>query len=200
MKHALDWQNLRLLQNPVSWLIASLLFAATGGLIAQGLSRHLAHRQDALQKQFSEMHAAEQARKIALRSAHEDLHYLPALEASGLQNHREDRLTWVEGLSAINRDHPESPLQYRITAQRLLTPQAQVGNSRLLASILNLKYTVRHEADFSRVHHDLRALPGKPLPLRCSMKRASSAGLDVDCDYAWIVLSQSGRNPAGKQP
>jgi len=164
--------------------------ACWGGITT--FSQHLAHEQQLVQQQLSNLQAKIQPYQSPRPAARDPSADLSTLTQSDLLAHQENRLVWLQALMQIQHNHAD--LSFHIGAQQLLAEKAYRDNSALQLTPLKLQFNVRHEAHFSSLHHQFLSLPDNPRPLRCDLQRAIN-GLDVACEYGWIVLSQSRPQP-----
>ncbi len=183
-----DW---RVLQARLGWMLAALMLAAAGALASEILRQRSLDQHAAVTRELRQARTKTGALQARLQAARDNHPYLPRLQQSGLLDAREDRLAWIEQFAQISRNRPDLDLQYRIAPQRQLQGTAPAGPLGVLASPLNLRYTARHEEDFSRLHEAVRTLPGLALPQRCHLSRTrEAAAMLVDCDYLQVSLGK----------
>lgn len=200
MMPSLTQQDWRILRPAVYWLGGAMLLCAGGWLLVQAWSRQLARENHALQAKRHTLQTTIAAERLALQSAQADSDDLPHLLASGIGDALPERLVWIENLEKLQHIVPNESMQYRIGPPGPLAQQSRAGNTLLMATPLTLQYVARHEADFSRVHHAVQALPGRPRPVRCALTRNPAEGLMIDCEYVWLAFSQQPAQTTGKTP
>lgn len=189
----LAWQDWRVLQARLVWLLAALGLAGGGWLAGETMQQRFLDQHAAITQELRQARAKTGALQARLQAVRDNRPYLPRLQQSGLLEAREDRLAWIEQFAQISRNRPDLGLQYRIAPQRPLQGITSAGPLSVLASPLNLRYAARHEEDFSHLHEAVRTMAGLALPQRCHLSRtAQVATMLVDCDYLQVSLGQPG--------
>lgn len=127
--------------------------------------------------------------------------YLPsyqALQAMGFVG-AEQRLTWVDGLSAANREVGLDNLQYQIGQQGTypLANELGVADLPVRQSIAKLTIPLVHEEDLMRFFRSLAAKRAGLFTINaCQLKRTGSeepsgaaSNVTAECEIAWITVS-----------
>lgn len=197
------WQKaLHKLYLPLSVLAGALLLAYL--LIAHTLGQYNNARQ-AAQAQQAQL---QQARERLSRSGEEKAtieRYLPTylqLQQQGLIG-AEQRLSWVDGLRAVNQQLRLYGVDYQINAQQAYNG-SDLGSTAGFAvyqSEMTLRFSLLHENDLLRFFDQLQAMHiGLYQIKQCTLQRSTASytsfgsrpNLLADCKLQWLTLQPPG--------
>lgn len=166
---------------------------------------HLDHAREQLHEAQMRLDKAKQVLAVAQNDSVNLTRY--ASEYSSIQERKiiteEQRLSWMEDIKRLERQHHLSGLKYTIAPQRVLPHKTGNTDIDVRLSELSLQTNLLHEMrliDFIRDLHTESA--GNFIIERCSLERASTdetsppedsrALLKAECIGGWITLKHRG--------
>lgn len=195
---------------PLAVPLAALVFALAGAAL---LVRH----SESIVTQAKDRHAAQERALSEARTKHMNAgsekqliqRYLPSyqtLQAMGFVG-AEQRISWIDSLSAANRETGLDNLQYQIGQQDKYPLAGEFGAADLPVrqSVAKLTIPLVHEEDLLRF---LRALAARRTGIytvnACQLRRGTAgepsgaaSNVSADCELAWVTVADV--EPDGKK-
>jgi hypothetical protein len=180
-----DWL---LIRSAIVWLGSAMLLA---GVLLLGTQIYLyfsEQEQGVLREQLRQVRSSADAAQLAWQSVHEHQAQFNLLQKRSIFG-EERRLDWIEALANKAKMQSDMQLQYQFSPQKVLPQSAPINNLQIYASAMRINFLARNEFDFSDFTQWLSTLPGYVAPTSCLLRRAESAGLVINCEYAWLTIA-----------
>ncbi|WP_027469843.1 hypothetical protein [Deefgea rivuli] len=180
-----DWL---LIRSAIVWLGSAMLLA---GVLLLGTQIYLyfsEQEQRSLREQLQQVRSRADAAQMSWQSVREHHAQFNLLQKRSIFG-EERRLDWIEALANKAKMQPDMQLQYQFSPQKALPQSAPLHDLQIYASMMRINFLARNELGFSDFTQWLATLPGYAAPTSCLLRRAESAGLVINCEYAWLTIS-----------